>query len=56
MPAVGIHHRKRAQSELEMADASATNMARMIHSKLAEMHLIAAEARLNAVPSEAAAD
>ena len=46
MPAIFAHHRQRARSERDMADASATNMARIIHTKLADLHAAAADLRV----------
>ncbi|HEU0045815.1 hypothetical protein [Sphingomonas sp.] len=45
MPITRAHHRQRARSEQGMADASATNMARIIHTKLADLHSAAADNR-----------
>ena len=47
MPDVRNYHRHRAKFEREMADESSTNMARIIHEKLAEMHSSAADARID---------
>lgn len=45
MPEISIHHRKRARVERGMADEAATNMARIIHNKLADLHSEAADKR-----------
>jgi hypothetical protein len=53
MPVIRAHHRQRALSEQGMADASATNMARIIHTKLANLHTAAADSRqAEALPDE----
>lgn len=52
MPAIRSNHLKRVQFEQEMADKSATNMARIIHQKLSGMHETEADARSVQVPSE----
>ncbi len=43
MPALRNMHRRRALFEQGMADRSATNMARIIHQRLAVLHDVAAE-------------
>lgn len=50
MPIIRRDHFVRARSEREMADASATNIERIIHNKLADLHWAAGNAR----PDEAA--
>lgn len=54
MPVIRSDHFKRAQFERDMAGASATNVERIIHNKLAELHLAAGEKRSGKVPSKAA--
>ena len=50
MPHIRDYHRNRALFERKMADDSATNMARIIHKKLADMHSSALDAGV-VVPS-----
>ena len=52
MPTLRNMHRRRALFEQGMADRSATNMARIIHQRLALLHDVEAEAPLPA-PSPA---
>ena len=55
MPVIRNEHRKRARFEQGMADGSASNMERMIHAKLADLHAAAAEALTGELDAEAAA-
>jgi hypothetical protein len=52
MPIIRSNHLARAQFEREMADLSATNIERIIHNKLADLHWAAGHTR----PAEAAVD
>lgn len=45
MPVIRSIHLARARFERKMADLSATNIERIIHSKLAELHSAAGGAR-----------
>jgi hypothetical protein len=45
MPIIHKTHLARARSEREMAGLSAVNVERIIHNKLAELHLAAGNAR-----------
>lgn len=46
MPVLRNTHRRRALFEQEMADRSATNMARIIHQRLSILHSDEADARV----------
>jgi len=52
MPALRNTHRRRALFEQDMADRSASNMARIIHQRLAILHSAAADARSLDTPQE----
>jgi hypothetical protein len=45
MPIIRNNHLTRARFERKMADLSATNIARIIHNKLADLHWAAGQAR-----------
>ena len=45
MPIIHSNHLARARFERKMADLSATNIARIIHTELADLHLAAGNAR-----------
>ena len=52
MPIIRSNHLARAQFERGMADLSASDVERVIHNKLADLHLAAGRAR----PGEPVAD
>jgi hypothetical protein len=45
MPIIRSNHLARARFERKMADLSASKMARIIHTELADLHLAAGHAR-----------
>ncbi|GAA3724783.1 hypothetical protein GCM10022268_35980 [Sphingomonas cynarae] len=45
MPIIRSNHLARARNERQMADQSASNVERIIHNKLADLHSAAGQAR-----------
>ena len=52
MPKIRSQHLAREQAERKSAKLSATNIERIIHNKLADLHAAAGEARLDKKPSD----